>query len=428
MPGELNSQLRRRAEDEETWEDIGNCAGCNEKVLSGPHFSFSDVCPKMLSVAHNDIESSHGGPVHRPSEHRPAEPRPSDRRVQTACLVILTLISVGVAMYFLQPVLVPFVLALFFSQCLSPVIHFLMRRFKFPQVVAVSTAVLFGLALLAGSGLLIAASVGGKVTSKDFVETFQTRLDTLLRRAVDSKPAHYLGVRDEAGIAQFKSAIQTPAINFVQNTLTETRDFILRSATVLLLMAFLLYGRRWEPPGGASRPGILVEIEDRVQRYISLTVFISLLTGVLVGSALSILGVEFAAVFGLLAFLLNFIPNLGAVIATLLPIPLVFLDPNIGIITAILAIAIPAAIQILIGSLLQPKMLGNSLELHPVVLLLALLFFAMIWGVGGAFLATPLTAVFKIVFEKIPATRPLAAALAGNLGPLTRTIDAEERR
>jgi AI-2 transport protein TqsA len=58
-----------------------------------------------------------------------------------------------------------------------------------------------------------------------------------------------------------------------------------------------------------------------------------------------------------------------------------------------------------------------------VVVLLSLLFFAMIWGLGGAFLATPLTAVIKIVFEKIPATRPLAAVLAGNLDPLAETID-----
>ena len=81
----------------------------------------------------------------------------------------------------------------------------------------------------------------------------------------------------------------------------------------------------------------------------------------------------------------------------------------------------------LIGSLLQPKMTGQSLDLHPVVILLSLLFFTMIWGAGGAFLAVPLTATFKIVFEKIPNTRPLAAALAGNLAPLTDTVGGARR-
>jgi AI-2 transport protein TqsA len=382
----------------------------------------------MPPVARIDYETPPAAGTHMPIEHRPPDNRPSDRRVQTACLVILTLIALTVAMALLQQVLVPFVLALFFSQCLSPVIHFLMRRFKFPQVIAVSTAVLLGISLLAGSGLIVAASVGGRVTSQESLDLYRDRLNRLTHSIVSSRAAHYLGIKPDADLGQFLKAIQNALLDFAQGTLYETGTFVTRGATVILLMAFLLYGRRWEPVPSIRRPGILLEIEDRVQRYISLTVFISVLTGVLVGSSLAIMGVQFAAVFGLLAFLLNFIPNIGAVIATLLPIPLVFLDPNIGIITAILAVAIPAAIQILIGSLLQPKMLGNSLELHPVVLLLALLFFAMIWGVGGAFLATPLTAVFKIVFEKIPATRPLAAALAGNLGPLTRTIDGEDRR
>jgi AI-2 transport protein TqsA len=150
----------------------------------------------------------------------------------------------------------------------------------------------------------------------------------------------------------------------------------------------------------------------------------SAVTGILVGLSLAILNVKFAAGFGFLAFLLNFIPNVGAVIATVLPVPIIFLDQSMQghLITQLLAIAIPAGIQVGLGSL-QPRVLGNSLDLHPVVVLLSLLFFTMIWGVGGAFLATPLTAVIKIVFEKIPATRPLAAALAGNLEPLTETID-----
>jgi AI-2 transport protein TqsA len=189
---------------------------------------------------------------------------------------------------------------------------------------------------------------------------------------------------------------------------------------VLLLMAFILFGRRSTRLGST---GILREIEQRVQRSISLTVFISTLTGVLVGSTLAILGVEFAAVFGFLAFLLNFIPNIGSIIATALPLPIIFLNPEMTIAAKVLAIAVPSAIQVLIGSLVQPRMLGNSLQLHPVVLLLSLLFFTMIWGVAGAFLATPLTAVIRIVFEKIPATRPLAALLAGDLAPLTRSID-----
>jgi AI-2 transport protein TqsA len=83
-------------------------------------------------------------------------------------------------------------------------------------------------------------------------------------------------------------------------------------------------------------------------------------------------------------------------------------------------VSLPAAIQFVIGNLIQPRAQGASLELHPVVVLMALVFFGMIWGMVGAFLATPITAVIKIVLERIPVTQPLAAAMAGDLDVLLR--------
>jgi AI-2 transport protein TqsA len=335
-------------------------------------------------------------------------PRPSDRRVQTVCLLILTLIAIGVALAMLRPVLVPFVLALFFAQCLTPLIDLQERKLRLPHVVAVAVASIVGLGVLTGVGYIVYASVNSM--SENFAK-YKTSLDHFTRYLQESRPISWVGINpipEDATLRVFSAV------------LSETRDTLSQGAMVLLLMAFILFGRRSTRLGSV---GILAEIEQRVQRSISLTVFISTLTGVLVGSTLGILGVEFAAVFGFLAFVLNFIPNIGSIIATALPLPIVFLNPDMSIAAKVLAIAIPSAIQVLIGSLVQPRMLGNSLQLHPVVLLLSLLFFTMIWGVAGAFLATPLTAVIKIVFEKIPATRPLAALLAGDLDPLTRTID-----
>lgn len=347
-------------------------------------------------------------------------PRPTDRRVQTICLLILTLIAIGVAMALLRPVLVPFVLALFFVQCLNPIIRLQIRHLRFPRWLAVSVATILGLALLAGAGFVIAASVGKM--SQHWVE-YRSGLDRITHSIMVSRPARWLGIRPDATTGQLLDSSSDTVLGVFQLAVGETANVVSRGASVLLLMAFLLYGHR---PVRGPRSEMLAEIDHHVQRYISLTVFISTLTGVLVGATLSILGVQFAVAFGFLAFLLNFIPNIGAIIATVLPLPIVLLDPHLSIPVQILAIAIPAAVQIAIGSLVQPKMLGNSLQLHPVVLLLSLLFFTMIWGVPGAFLATPVTAVIRIVFERIPNTRPLAALLAGDLIPLTRTIETPE--
>jgi predicted PurR-regulated permease PerM len=103
------------------------------------------------------------------------------------------------------------------------------------------------------------------------------------------------------------------------------------------------------------------------------------------------------------------------VAATLLPLPIVLLSPDLSVTAKILAVAIPAAIEFFMGQIVTPRIIGRSLALHPVTVLLFLLFFQMIWGVGGAFMSTPIAAVTKILFEHFKATQPIAGLLAGDL-------------
>ena len=124
-------------------------------------------------------------------------------------------------------------------------------------------------------------------------------------------------------------------------------------------------------------------------------------------------------VFALLAFLFNFIPNIGPVIAALLPIPLILVDPELSIWGMIAVISLASAVQIISGNVVEPKMLGDSVDIHPIVVLLALMFWGMIWGIVGMFLATPITAAMKILFSKFESTRPLAALLEGRVDGLS---------
>jgi AI-2 transport protein TqsA len=162
----------------------------------------------------------------------------------------------------------------------------------------------------------------------------------------------------------------------------------------------------------------LGEIESRIKRYILTKALVSALTGVLVGTVLVVLGIDLALVFGLFAFLLNFIPSVGSIVSTLLPLPVVLVSPDVAATTAMLAIALPAVIQFAIGSVIEPKIMGGSLDLHPVAILLALILWGMLWGIIGMLLATPITAVMKILFEKMEHTAPIAELLAGRLDAL----------
>jgi AI-2 transport protein TqsA len=137
------------------------------------------------------------------------------------------------------------------------------------------------------------------------------------------------------------------------------------------------------------------------------------------------LGLHMAWLFAFLVFLLCYIPNIGSIIATLLPIPVAvtqFHDP--GMIVA--AIAIPGAIHMTIGNFVAPKMMGRGLELHPVTVLLALAFWGLLWGIVGMVLAIPIVASLRIVLSRFSTTRPLANLLAGELPRKDSTAVAEE--
>jgi AI-2 transport protein TqsA len=125
-----------------------------------------------------------------------------------------------------------------------------------------------------------------------------------------------------------------------------------------------------------------------------------------------------ALVFGLFAFLLNFIPSLGSHIDTLLPLPVVLVSPDSSLTTIVLTIGLPMLIQVIFGSFIEPKVMGGSLDLHPVTVILALIVWGMLWGIVGMLLAVPLTAVMKIFFERIEHTSLLAEILAGRLDRL----------
>jgi AI-2 transport protein TqsA len=192
-------------------------------------------------------------------------------------------------------------------------------------------------------------------------------------------------------------------------------ELLSQSVLVLIFVIFLMIGGEGRRQAAS---GVWGEAEARVKRYLVAKAVISAATGTLVGLTLALLGVDLALVFGLFAFLLNFIPSIGSIIATLLPLPVVLLSPDLSTTAAVLAITVPGAIQIVVGSFVDPRVMGEALDLHPVVILIALIFWGMLWGIAGALLAVPITAVIKIALEKSEQARPITELMAGRLEAL----------
>ncbi|MCE5267484.1 MAG: AI-2E family transporter [Planctomycetaceae bacterium] len=329
--------------------------------------------------------------------------------VQTFCLLTLTLIALGAALYFLRPVLVPFVLAVFLTQCLLPLIEFQQRHLRIPRALAIASAAVAAIVVVAAFGSLVATSIAAAAPRlQDYEKRFQEFTEATARSASLQQSRIHV---DADQVARFFAVQEGTGWQFISAALAEATNIVSGGVIVVIFMLFLLVGK----PDAHRHTGMLGEIEASVRRYVLTLVLLSIGTGVLVGVTLTILGVELAWVFAFLTFLLNFVPNIGSIVAWLLPLPVILLSPDMSITAKILAMAIPAIIHLVGGNVVLPKVQGNALALHPVAVLLSLMFFGMIWGITGAFLAAPITGIIRIVCARIPVTEPIADVLAGNL-------------
>lgn len=342
-----------------------------------------------------------------------------EQRLQTVCLLILTSLAVALALYWLRSAMIPFVLAIFFSFALAPIIDLQVRYLRINNSLAVAATLVFGFFLLTSLAGLVSASVSQLTANA-----------AAYQRQIELIPSYITTWLDSYGIhppEPFNPATLVSA-SAVGGMLLSTTNAVLgvlsQGTLVMIFLCFLLAGRTVGPEPTA---GVWGEIEFKIKRYVVAKFATSGATGVLVWLTLYALGVDLALVFGLFAFLLNFVPTIGSVIATLLPLPVVLFNPDLTATTATLAIVIPGTIQFLIGNVAEPKLMGSSLDLHPISILLALVVWGTLWGFVGMLLATPITSVMKILVEKLDLTAPMGALMAGRVGPLTATPDRRPR-
>jgi predicted PurR-regulated permease PerM len=157
--------------------------------------------------------------------------------------------------------------------------------------------------------------------------------------------------------------------------------------------------------------GIVRKIDDSLSRYVYLKTLVSLVTGGLSYIALQVIGVDFAFFWAFMIFLLNYIPNIGSLIATLFPAliaALQFGDYH----QALWVLLSVGVIQALVGNIVEPKVMGNTLNVSPLVVILSLVFWGFLWGIVGMILSVPIMVMLIIIFSQYPATRGVAILLS----------------
>ncbi len=373
--------------------------------------------------------------------NRPSRSNP----VQDACLLILTAIALTAAVYWLRSVLIPFVVALFIVSGITPILDFLQARLNVNRIVAagVTFALAIGGTFLVGMSIWLSMaqmSEEGKLYRMRVSEIVSNAEDWLHENVAERFESSEVGERSEAAVADLVEEAEATVVpaerqepdELLANAAADLRDQLeafLRNAVatlsselfqlgstsivILIYVFFLLLGNL----SGYGENTLAYQVDRQVRSYLFVKTMISLATGIVFGMALWLFGVPMALTFGLLAFLLNYIPNIGPILASILPLPFILLHPDGSMLWMISAIAVTCSIQVASGNLLEPKLMGNSADLHPVVILLALMFWGTLWGITGMFLATPITAAIKIALDRMDVTRPVARVMAGRLGP-----------
>jgi predicted PurR-regulated permease PerM len=158
---------------------------------------------------------------------------------------------------------------------------------------------------------------------------------------------------------------------------------------------------------------ILTHAQHDIQTYLWIKTLTSSLTGVISYFVLRWVGVDFAIFWAFTIFMLNFIPTIGSIIATLFPAMLALVQFD-TFIPFFIVLAAVGSIQLVVGNLLEPKLMGNTLNVSPFVVMMSLTLWGSIWGIAGAFLSVPITVILLIIFAHFEKTRYIAVLLSGD--------------
>ena len=198
-----------------------------------------------------------------------------------------------------------------------------------------------------------------------------------------------------------------------------TKGFLIYLTTIFILLeASILPGKiKAAMKNNIETFDNLATIADDVKKYLAIKTVISFCTGVLITIWLVILGVKYPVVWGLVAFLLNFVPNIGSIIAAVPACILAFLQPELGPGTVALTAMGYLLVNVVIGNFIEPRLMGQRLGLSTLVVFLSLVFWGWVLGPVGMLLSVPLTMAVKIVLQSHPDTRKLAILLDSQKPP-----------
>ncbi len=327
-------------------------------------------------------------------------------RLLVVTLTVILLALLYIILRELRVILQPLFIAVFVAYLILPVHHWIVGK-GVPSIVAYLTILAAVLLSFFGVGTLVFSNIEQLILK---LPTYELRLNKIVQSV-----AAMFGVDRQISIVQELSAYQWDIVAAVGTF----GDFFTGLAVTFVYLIFVTaehvsFPERLRLAFGETQGTQVLAVVESINRaifeYLSVKTFISFLAGVFSMAVLAVFGVDFYITWGLLIFLLNFIPYIGSLVAIAPPIALSFLQLDLW--QAILVTALIIGIQQVLGTLVEPRMAGQRLGVSPLLILLSLAFWGLVWGIVGMILAVPLLMILKIVLENIKETKPLALLMS----------------
>jgi predicted PurR-regulated permease PerM len=330
---------------------------------------------------------------------------------------ILLLVLLTVVLKTLSFLFIPLSFAILACYAMGIPLDYL-KRFKIPSFLRIFITIAIIMALIFMLGKLVSINI---VAFQKQLPVYETKFWEYAGYILS-----HFDISQEQGkemfdsfFSNFKQERLASLGGIVQSLSGSFFSFLGNLMWVLLFMVFILaereaFTRRLVRILGDRAAPVLetmTRVNQSVQQYLGLKTIISFLTGVLVTVVLWLFGVDFALLWGTLVFIMNFIPTIGSIVATIPPIAVTLFQSG-SISKTLLVAVLLIVIQVVVGNILEPKVMGRGLNLSPMVVLLSLIFWGWLWGIPGMLLSVPLTAAIRIAMEQIDSTRTVAALIS----------------
>lgn len=335
-------------------------------------------------------------------------------KILTLSSSVVAIFVVGVVLRLAKPVLFPFFLAIFFYFVLSPVHDFLTDRLKIPRALAIVIILLFTFFVLYLMGVIFFSS--GETFATEFPK-YGPKFNAMVN-----------SLQEQLKLPKSKwdpfAWVESLDINklgaLVLSSLGTVVSFFSNLFLVLIFLIFMLAGRgkltvkiknSFSPHRALQLNKMVENIDHQVQKYLALKTVISIVSGLLAVLILVIFGVDFAVLFGVVTVLLNYIPNIGSLIAKVFPFLWAMLQFD-SFWKAVWVLVVLVIVDGVIGMIVEPKIMGKRLGLSPLSILFALFFWGWLWGIPGMILAVPMMVILKIICGNFPELKFLDVLLS----------------